>query len=469
MRRLGELSLVLFGLFGLASCEGLFGVDFDGLSARAPIVDAGVDTDSSTDIVSCSAAEKSCGTRCAQRSDPETGCGAPSCLPCPGAEHGKSGCSDQRCALTCDGGFYRCTSGCCALQSAPVAAGFNHTCATARSGALYCWGSNTHGQLGDQSQERRVLPALVFGLEGGARSVATGADFTLATTPSGSTLSWGSNALGNLGNGMKDGRATPGPIPGLDETSYVKANGFFGCAVSRAGRVACWGYNVSGVVGSGTSSSEVRTPEPVRQAEPFVQLATSPAHACAVGVSGALYCWGTNDRGQLGPSQLASAKAPVLVASIGEVDAVATGASHTCVIARDGAVRCWGDNSTAQLGVGDTNERLSIVDVIGPNGGARSIVAGSRCTCVTLSSGAVQCWGLLRTGLGVGTGATEIVRRPTNVDVGGPVASLSAGAEHACARLLDGRVRCWGANQAGQLGDGTLEDQLTPVDVALPP
>ena len=109
-----------------------------------------------------------------------------------------------------------------------------------------------------------------------------------------------------------------------------------------------------------------------------------------------------------------------------------------------------------------------MVDVLPASAGVTSVASGDSYTCVTVETGAIECWGILGQGLGVGMGANEPLLRPTNIAVGGPAAFVSVGLMHACARLLDGRVRCWGSNQHGQLGDGTYDDRLAPVEVPLP-
>ena len=456
-RSLVHAGLVLTAVAGLAACEGLFGVDFDGLTARpGPTMspDGGGSDADVRDDGGCAA------------TDPAQGCG--SCTPCATAEHGVAACEEGRCAIACDPGYRRCSAGCCPLFEAALAAGTRHTCATAQTGALYCWGDNASGQLGDRTRDDRSTPKLVFGLEGGARGVAVGVDFSFSVATSGAVSAWGENRFGSLADGTTTARLSPWPVEALGlETRFVVAAGWHACAVSRTGRVSCWGYNVAGAVGDGTTS-EVRTPKPLVQAEPFVAIAKSTAHACGVGVSGALHCWGNNDRGQLGIDAGTVSLSPVRVPNVVDAADVATGSGHTCIATRAGGVRCWGSNVQSQLGVGDDDPRSGIVDVLPASAGVRQIAAGDDYTCVVSAAGVVSCWGFLGANLGMGTNGADVAPLPVVVDVGGAVASLSAGAKHACTRLLDGRVRCWGSNTSGQLGDGTKIDRRAPVDALLP-
>jgi serine/threonine-protein kinase len=183
-------------------------------------------------------------------------------------------------AIACDPGYSRCTAGCCPIPEAPVTAGMSHTCATASSGALYCWGANDSGQLGDQTKESRLSPKLVFGLEGGARSVAAGVDFSIATATSGTAHAWGANRFGTLADGSNVPRLMPWPVEALVDTRIVVAAGWHGCALSKTGRASCWGYNVGGVVGDGTTTPELRKPARIAREEAFAMLASGTGHTC---------------------------------------------------------------------------------------------------------------------------------------------------------------------------------------------
>ncbi|AKU93977.1 BNR repeat domain protein [Labilithrix luteola] len=476
MRRLALLCLAGITTFAAFGCEGLFGVDFDGLGPTKAVfeTEAGVDAagPDSPDSPSCSTEEKSCSGTCVHLDAIATGCGADSCSPCPTAENGIPRCESRQCTTACDVGYRRCRSGCCASPEKPAAAGTTHTCATSNSGALYCWGANDHGQLGIRSTDNRLTPAFV-NLEGGTRELALGIDFTLAAMTSGAVHAWGANTLGAFGNGTdgaNDYRDTPFPIQALSDIAYVAANAWHGCAISRSGFASCWGYNASGVVGNGSAAPEILFPAAVVQPEAFVSLSTNTSHACAVGVSGALYCWGSNAYGQLGLENLTKVAVPTLVpnlVSAADLAAVACGNEHTCVLTRTGGVRCWGSNRLGQLGIGNTEAREHAVDTLAPSSASRQIVAGDDYTCVVSSSGAVQCWGLVYGTVSPLGAPPDGVLRPNNVNLG-PAAFLAAGAHHVCARMLDNHLRCWGANSAGQIGDGTRTDRADPVDVPFP-
>lgn len=192
-------------------------------------------------------------------------------------------------------------------------------------------------------------------------------------------------------------------------------------------------------------------------------------HTCAVTEAGGVLCWGANGEGQLGnriggkSGDRSLTPVPVRGLKHG-VTALTAGSYHTCVLTNKGGVLCWGNNRTGQLGdgtSGEDNERLTPVQVRGLERGVTAIAAGGDNTCVITETGSVLCWG---------DTSTEQNVQLTPVPVHGlesGVTAIAAGRSHTCALLEDDSVRCWGANEEGQLGNGTREDSVVLVEVAL--
>jgi len=143
------------------------------------------------------------------------------------------------------------------------------------------------------------------------------------------------------------------------------------------------------------------------------------------------------------------------------VRAVAAGTWHTCALLLDGTVRCWGGNSQGALGHGTERCPYRAVPVLGL-AGATAIAAGDGYSCALLIDGTVTCWGRNDWGQ-LGDGSPTAVRSDANrsssartiqVRDASRVTAIAAGDEHACALLSSGRVKCWGANNSGQLGHG---------------
>jgi alpha-tubulin suppressor-like RCC1 family protein len=216
-----------------------------------------------------------------------------------------------------------------------------------------------------------------------------------------------------------------------------------------------------------------------------VKLAAGTAHACVVAPDGGVRCWGANEHGQLGVGDRenrGTAEAAErgrrirgVELSARRVRHIACGGAHSCVIFDDGRVQCWGKNASGQLGVGDRRDRgvdpddmgraLPFVDL-----GRREPIAlalGSRHSCALIEGGWVKCWGendLGQLGLGDthdrGGEPQQMGAALEYVDLGDePVIALGAGANHTCAVLAGGSVKCWGANGSGQLGVGDERDR----------
>jgi lysozyme len=190
---------------------------------------------------------------------------------------------------------------------------------------------------------------------------------------------------------------------------------------------------------------------------------------------GRVACWGDGSEGQLGDGTARDAARPVLVQGLfGPATALVAGAYHTCALLADGSVACWGENRFGQVGDGTRAQRPAAVAVAGLPAKARALAAGASFNCALLDDGSVACWGSNEMGeLGVGTFAAPPVSGetppppppPRRVEkLPGKATAIAAAGNHACSLLESGAVWCWGANEYGQLGDGTLEERDLPVE-----
>jgi alpha-tubulin suppressor-like RCC1 family protein len=287
--------------------------------------------------------------------------------------------------------------------------------------------------------------------------------------------------------------------------SPIKAGWYYhSCALDRAGYVRCWGLNDKGQLGIGSNTSVGNAANTMGAnlkvvnlgaGRKAVSVAAGLSHTCALLDDATLKCWGNNLDGQLGlglaggnqadtPASTPDTRAVVNVGTGKKVRRVTAGGSHTCVIRDDDKVVCWGLNNKGQLGRSDTKspvgeapadmgDALKVVS-LGTNRTAKELVAGDEFTCALLDDDTVKCWGENQFGqLGLnsttdrGRGVNDMGDQLAIVGLGGKVAQLRAGDDSVCALLADGSVKCWGHNNAGQVGIGGNEGSISDTVEAL--
>jgi alpha-tubulin suppressor-like RCC1 family protein len=354
-----------------------------------------------------------------------------------------------------------------ATRSTAISAGGIHTCALT-SGGVKCWGNNEFGQLGDGTIADKTTPIDVSGLTSGVTAISAGTNHTCALTSAGGVKCWGYNFYGELGDGTTTLRTTPVDVSGLTSgVAAISAGGEDTCALTSAGGVKCWGKNLSGQLGDGTTTSKTTPVDVSGLASGVTAISAGDRHTCALTSAGGVKCWGYNEFGSLGDGTTTLRTTPVDVSGLASgVTAISAGEGHTCALTSVGGVKCWGHNLSGELGDGTNTQRTTPVDVSGLASGVTAISAGGGHTCALTSAGGLKCWGDNGRGeLGDGTNT----QRTTPVDVSGltsHAAAISAGGNHTCALRSAGGAECWGYNFYGQLGDGTTTDKTTPVDVS---
>ncbi len=329
-----------------------------------------------------------------------------------------------------------------AYQAARLDAGLRHTCAVVATGAVWCWGSDEFGQLGND-------PAFGVG-------VASATPVAVA-------------------------------LPAGRTATAVSAGPAHTCAVLDDGSAWCWGRDLQGELGNDiqleSSGVPVRVPLPSSRA--VVSITAADQHSCVALDDGTAWCWGTEGSGEIGDGEETFGESPtavqVLLPPGGRATAVSAGGDHTCANLSDGAVWCWGSDSIGQLGTdvgdppaGQPQNRVQPVRAdLPPGATAVALSAGGATTCAILNDASAWCWGADFSGQLGNTPQFESRPLPQRVtllqDVSAISTSSSETGDHTCAIWSAGSVACWGQDDRGQLGDDVVPGgSPVPVGVTLP-
>jgi len=363
---------------------------------------------------------------------------------------------------------YETSSGFTTASSASsVTAISSHTCVVLNNASVKCWGLNDEGQLGidnttnmgDNSSEMAALTSINLGTGRTATAIAGGTYYSCALLDNASVKCWGRNDAGQLGidntTDMGDDSGEMAVLPTVNlgtgrTATAIAAGGYHNCALLDNASVKCWGANNKGQLGidNGTNMGDNTGDMAIL---PTVNLGTGRTataiaagrghHTCAVLDNASVKCWGYNNKGQLGIDNGTNmgdntgdmAVLPTVNLGTGRTaTAIAVGVYHSCALLDNASVKCWGYNLYGQLGIGN-NDRM-------------------------------------------GDHSGEMADLPSiNLGTGRTATAISAGDAHTCAVLDDASVKCWGRNDAGQLGinntthmgdnTGEMGDNLNAVDL----
>jgi len=357
------------------------------------------------------------------------------------------------------------------LTNATLTTVSSKTCVIIDNGTVSCWGNNYNGGLGDGTTTSKSSPTQTSSLGTGRTAVAISG--SCAILDNGNVSCWGFNSYGMVGDGTNNQRTTPTQTSSLGNgrTAVAISTGSgHVCAILDDGSVSCWGRNAQGVIGDGTSTNRLSPTQTLslgtnREA---VAISSGGYHTCVILDDGSVSCWGYDGYGQLGTTSGSSTNYPQQTSSLGTgrtAVAISSGGDHTCAILDDGSVSCWGANNNGQLGDGTTNRRYSPTQTssLGVGRTAVAISSGEYHTCAILDDGSTSCWGRNDYGQ-LGDGTMTQRNTPTQITslMTGPTAvAISAANGYTCAILNNGSASCWGYNHKGQLGDGTTNDHIS--------
>ena len=296
-------------------------------------------------------------------------------------------------------------------------------------------------------------------------------------------VAWGENEVGQLGDGNTAETSAPVAVPSLSEATALSIGRSFGLALLRPGTVMSWGENSWGQLGDGIHTGPEtchaayeaaagytvgcsRTPIRVSGLSGVVSIAAGAQHSLALLSNGTVMAWGDNERGQLGDGSMSGpdhcyteqeptqcSTSPVPVSGLSEVTAIAAGQNYNLALLRNGTVMAWGSNGWGELGDGTSSWGDDVPAPVTGLSGVTAIAAGGDSSLALLGNGTVMAWGANEFGqLGDGTLTQSDV--PVAVSGLSGVSAIAIGGASFALRD-DGTVMAWGSNISGQLGDGT--------------
>ena len=305
----------------------------------------------------------------------------------------------------------------------------------------------------------------------GPWSVAsTGEKHTCAINSDKSLYCWGRNLFGQVGDGTTETRTAPTKIGTGGAWASVSAGYEQTCAITTGKSLYCWGLNDVGRLGDGTTMDR-HSPRKIGTSGVWASVDTGNGHTCAISTGKSLYCWGYNNSGQIGDGTSGAGTnrySPKKIGTSGVWATVSAGEFHTCAITTGKSLYCWGENEWGQIGDGTDTERPSPKRV-GSRGAWAQATAGDFHTCAITTGKSLYCWGYNALGQ-VGDGTTVYPRLlPRKVGTAGVWARVNAGGlnggGHTCAVSTGKSLYCWGYNSAGEIGDGTFVNRLAPKKI----
>ena len=350
-----------------------------------------------------------------------------------------------------------------------VTLGLGHACAI-RDGALYCWGSNSHGQInGNTSVSVYADPQLIF--KTGVTGVAAGAQHTCAIV-AGEVLCWGANGFGQVGARRTSGYV-PYPVRAIDNLAGtihgITAGWNHTCAlVGSPIQVTCWGWDFKDQLGTGVGDGTTSFPsakfdvdanyEPDQIVAGFDHTCVKAFHITSSDVK--LFCWGGNNKGELGrdPAVTPTLPSPTQVSALvlSDTNPIAAHGDITCFTVAAGGgwekIYCMGDNENAALGLGypQVNGRTDFnpVEMMVFNTGSNIHLApGGSHLCYDVSG--IFCIGR-NTHAQLGNGKTYELKVPKPVQLfPSGIIEVALGSSHTCALKGTGDLHCWGMNRDG--------------------
>lgn len=374
-------------------------------------------------------------------------------------------------------------------QASDISSSFSFACLVDLDGAVQCVGDNSWFQLGDGTSQARQVVVQIPSLTSGTAKVFAAQTHACALLVSGGVQCWGRNQFGALGDGTNTTRKLPTPVVGFEQTGAVSVSVGVDhtCLVTQQGSVECSGSNKYRSLGDGTAQNRWQMQPVVGLDVGMVSVSSGNAHNCAMDSQNQVWCWGSGMYGQLGSGRNGNLAIPIQVVSLGSGNGNVFCGPETTMVVRSGSgnATVFGRNDFGQFGTKARAQfNLPIDFVGGTRGGIQEMRSAHSAICVLLSDGGVQCLGsdaygqlgakfpkssslVLVSALGADATTRQPTRQPTFLPPPQPLTNLgkllAVGRTHVCSLQWNYQVYCFGSNTFGELGDGTMANQPSPV------
>jgi flagellin-like protein len=337
--------------------------------------------------------------------------------------------------------------------------GGRHICGVLTNGSAMCWGYNSYGILGNGLTTDSSIPVFVSGGYNFLK-ISTGSTHTCGVLTNGNAMCWGRYVYGQLGDGTLDTSYIPVFVFGDYNFSTISTGLSYTCGLLTNGSAMCWGYGGNGQLGNGSTNNS-NIPIFVFGGYNFTTISTGSQHTCGILTNGSAMCWGYNTEGQLGNGSTGGlSNIPVFVSGNYKFYQLSSGNSYSCGVLTNGSGVCWGYSGYGQLGNNGIYSHYNSPVFVNGNHNFSIILAGATHTCGVLTNGSGMCWGDNDDGqLGNGSigGRSKI---PIHMIGTYNFSIISVGAEsgmdNSCGVLTNSSLICWGTNYEGQLGNGSI-------------
>ncbi|MBN2161228.1 MAG: hypothetical protein JW807_17705 [Spirochaetes bacterium] len=351
-----------------------------------------------------------------------------------------------------------------------MAAGGNHTCMIDDSGHAWCWGDNTYGQIGDGTCENtRSTPTPVSGGHT-FKTIATGQYHTCAITTDGDAYCWGYNIYGMVGNGSTMLKVpVPALVYGNHKFKSLDAGYCITCGLTESDEFYCWGHNGYGQFGNGPAKYATSIPVPAAVGINVASFGVGTYSVCVLDTNQTAYCSGWGVYGQNGNGSTDPIFYMSPVSGDHSFKSISMFYHSVCAIDLGNNAWCWGADSYGQLGIGSWYDCAYVPTAVLGGISFESISVNVFSTCGISTSGDAYCWGHNHFGqLGIPVVHPQVALTPQMVTGGHKWAEIDPGVYHTCGITDTGDIYCWGSNEYGQLGNETSGSTYEPVEVIMP-